>query len=365
MLMMGMFILLGIAAGVRADTRTEPTVDRTSIIIRAISGYTEWTSNTVWKWYPTIEFRVNGPITAGGQLYIEYTKEGKPWISYDCETGETAADGWYTTSGGMNGSDTLQEKMANYEGYVDFSIKLKNALEGTDKELFNGKFKVKKTAGANPEEKQFYVDYDWEIPIALIMYPTWFTGYNGWERVDEGLLQCWMWFLGDSTIRNEPVAYLYYNGKKVSSSSDDDHGVAKDQITVQTSALTGRSYMCYAFQFGLVYGIRTRPESEDFSETWRLNAHPGDYEIKVLWNGNLVRTAVFSVDADGKLVDNGINEQSKLETPLFQLSNATTISDNVVVLPVKILGNDGLTYDENAWKTDAYWGHPLVGFTLP
>ena len=53
-----------------------PTIAKDSIQL------TPWTNNSyrgsfdTWSWVPKIEFRVNGPIPSGSQLYVEYTIPG-------------------------------------------------------------------------------------------------------------------------------------------------------------------------------------------------------------------------------------------------------------------------------------------------
>jgi hypothetical protein len=76
----------------------------------------------------------------------------------------------------------------------------------------------------------------------------------------------------------------------------------------------------------------------------------GDYEIKILYKGHLVRSIKFAVDANGKIVDNGIATANKL-------------GNDRVIVPVQVLGDSDGPWDKNAWKTDAFYGNPLTGFT--
>jgi hypothetical protein len=76
----------------------------------------------------------------------------------------------------------------------------------------------------------------------------------------------------------------------------------------------------------------------------------GDYEIKVLQNGKLVRTAAFKAKADGSF-DNGIATTSKLGTKR-------------VVIPMKQLV-DLAPWDKQAYKAGAFYGNPLTGFAVP
>ena len=83
-----------------------------------------------------------------------------------------------------------------------------------------------------------------------------------------------------------------------------------------------------------------------------LSENAGDYEIKILYKGHLVRSIKFAVDAEGKLVDNGIATSNKLG------------SDRVIV-PVQVIGDQNGQWDRIAWKTDAFYGNPLKGFSVP
>ena len=61
-------------------------------------------------------------------------------------------------------------------------------------------------------------------------------------------------------------------------------------------------------------------------------------------------TIKFKVDANGKF-DNGIATANKL-------------GSNRVIVPVQVIGNQD-AWDQTAWKTCAFYGSPLTGFTAP
>lgn len=54
----------------------------------------------------------------------------------------------------------------------------------------------------------------------------------------------------------------------------------------------------------------------------------------------------------GKIGENGIATSNKLR-------------NNWLVVPVQVLGDSDGTWDKLAWKTDAFYGNPLTGFTAP
>jgi hypothetical protein len=86
-----------------------------------------------------------------------------------------------------------------------------------------------------------------------------------------------------------------------------------------------------------------------FGPLYSLAANPGDYEFKVLWNNHLARAIKFTVASDGKF-DNGIATANKL-------------GSNRVIVPVQIIGDQDGAWDKTAWKTEAFYGNPLTGFT--
>ena len=77
---------------------------------------------------------------------------------------------------------------------------------------------------------------------------------------------------------------------------------------------------------------------------------PGDYVLKVLQNGKLVRTAAIKVSAEGSY-DNAVATTSKVGTKR-------------VVIPMKQLV-DHVPWDKQAYKTAAFYGNPLTGFVVP
>jgi len=83
-----------------------------------------------------------------------------------------------------------------------------------------------------------------------------------------------------------------------------------------------------------------------------LSQNPGEYEVKVLRDGNLVRLMKFTIGADGRFVDN-------------KIASANNLGWYGLVLPVRVMGSSDGAWDANAWKTDAFYGNPLAGFALP
>ena len=103
----------------------------------------------------------------------------------------------------------------------------------------------------------------------------------------------------------------------------------------------------FFFTNALVYN-REQPNNHPYA--FRLDQNPGDYEVKVLRKGKLVRAAKFTVGTDGKIVDNGISQQNELGTRRMTVL-ATVTGDE-----------DGVKADLDAWRTGVFYGNPLRSF---
>jgi len=289
-------------------------------------------------WVPGLAFRVNGPIASGSTLSAEFTLPGKAsWVTFDCPAQETAADASLNVECG--GESVSNNKAVEYTGVVNFAIKLRNPLEGTNVTLFTGKAKVSKTptpsgGGANyhATASEYYVQDDWRIPIGYVF----FEKDNG--HMNQSFLHVLFWYRGNPA---EVDAHLFYKGKDIAKCNVPGNGASDWNPR--------KAQWSYAdCQFLGVYP--TPPEDEGYDPKFVLADNPGDYEVKVLLVGNLARSIKFKVDAGGKF-DTGIAAANKL-------------GSNRAIVPVQVIGSQE-PWDHIAWKTDAFYGNPLTGFVAP
>jgi hypothetical protein len=45
------------------------------------------------------------------------------------------------------------------------------------------------------------------------------------------------------------------------------------------------------------------------------------------------------------------------------IATANKLGSNRVIVPVQIIGDQDGAWDKTAWKTEAFYGNPLTGFT--
>jgi hypothetical protein len=343
-----------------ARSAVAPTIvkDSIQVTLRTHRGFYKTPGGpkdeNTWSWTPKIKFRVNGPITAGSQLSVEFTLPGnRPWVKFDCDTGEAKDETyWWETDCGNNLPD---EKSVTDTGIVEFRIQLRNELAGTNATLFSGRMKVNKFhVGLDlPKFKNnfaYYVDYDWNLPIGYVFLEGERDAHS--SRIDWSFpeLKVAMWFRGNEETTHDVVAYLFYNGNQIGSTKTTDQGTETDDVSNLASESSPYEWRRKKFWFNTVRGWDQQPQYH--IKAHLLNKNPGEYEVKVLQNGHLARVGKFKVGSDGKLTDGGFGVKNQM-------------GNNRVVIPVQIVGEQDGSWDRAAWKTAGFYGNPLSDFVVP
>jgi hypothetical protein len=312
-----------------------PAIDKTTLVISAVKVTEEYTKpklEYVSTWRPRMKYLIRGPIASGSQIYVEYTLPGgTKWLHYNCFSSELAAGKPRDVECGTE-DVVLDTKKIVPAGPVDFTIRMRNELQGLNAALFSGKIKViKYSTTPKATEADYVVDEDWRIPIGYVAFDR-NIGFGSDDYLHVGF-----WYRGNSA---DVEAHLFYQGKDIAKCGRGGNGEANWRTNI---------YQWSAFNCGFegVYGELPADGTAN-PPKFALHDNPGDYEIKVLIVGHLARSLKFNVKPGGGF-DNGIASANKLGT------------DRVIV-PVQILGNPG-NWDHSAWKTGAFYGNPLSGFT--
>ena len=316
----------------------QPSVIKTSVIVDVSREYRG--GDDSFGWLPTLSFNVNGPIASGSQLYAEFSQPtGGVWVKFDCETNAVRRGAWLHTQCG--GREISNEKATTYTGPVNFSIKMRNELAGTpDLTLFKGTAKVGKAPTADgPKKPNYYVDQDWRLPLGYVWLE---SGNTPLAESAYPQLRVGFWvrgYLGGAP--SEP--HLFYQGKEVGVLADEGKqyigSCNSPRMTTDYDKAYHWEYVVCDFTY--VYGWDKTGERRRWPPHL-LSEHPGEYEFKLLWKNHLSRSIKFSVDSTGNIVD----------TPGG-------------VVRVQVLGSEDGNWDRNAWRTDAFYGNPLTGFTPP
>lgn len=300
-----------------------------------------------WSWMPRVNFLVMGPVMAGTVFTIDFTNpDGSPWYSVDCLTESIEAGRW-----GAIGTPVItthvDKRTTLATGIFGFTIKVKNEVMGTNATLYTGKYKVNKfhvgnTLPAFKNQFEYYVDQDWRLPIGYL----WLSTEND-PRSPVPVAT--MWFRGESDS-TRLAGYLFFNGKQIGSTKESTGGANSDLSLLTSGNDKDPRWERWNFRWNLVRAYNT--DANNQAKLFLLGTNPGEYEVRILRDGDLVRSIKFSIGADGMFVDSGVAKQNNLGW-------------GGLVLPVKVLGTSDGQWDATAWKTGAFYGNPLTGFTAP
>ena len=346
-------LLLGSASAAIADEDLHVVIP--SFIIHAEDQH-EFTAKAgaeanlqIWTWTPRAVFFLAEDLPSGGVLEAEYlSAKGKPWITVPCRDGGSNG----IVCGGQS-EDIAHEKYSRETGSFAFKIHYKNELTGVaDKVIFAGTFKVDKyydgrtAADYKKEDKdcfEYFVDYDWAMPLGYLS----FIADNGAPA-----LQVWMWFKFGPEEPNENNfnAHVFYQGKEVCASLG-FHSEPEAYEQIDTDNAAGRyGWSKHLFMIPLCQVKLENPELNP--RAFQVDKNPGEYEVKVLWNGKLARVGKFTVNADGTIANPLGDKNPQLHTSRR-------------VMPVQILGDQDYKFDKTAWKTGMNFGNPVTDFVAP
>jgi hypothetical protein len=353
-LLFATLILLLIPINNSAAGQDQPTLAKDSLQVTAFTFNVYKGSYDTWSWVPRMDFRVNGPIESGSQLYVEFKLPTGPWVKFDCATETTQPGYWWKTSCG--GRDIPEDKSSTYTGPVTFTIKLRNELAGTDSTLLNGKMKVGKVHSNEQGPKAvnkwvYYVDHDWNLPIGYVFLTR--DDVHGWKLPRFNVA---FWVRGEGTkmdphlfYKGKEVGKKFYEGLEVGKASCDAEVENNTTHSVDDSVPQKVKWARVICKFPNIFGRNETGEGANiFGEIFTLADNPGDYEFKLLWNNRLARSIKFTVQPGGKF-DNGIATANKL-------------GNDRVIVPVQIIGEQDGVWDKTAWQSAGFYGNPLTGF---
>ena len=264
---------------------------------------------------------------------MEITAPNTPVLRHDAymEAAWNQEKRWKVTAGGgSEPENSLAIGVKDKPDTFSFTVGLRNELMETNTIIYEGTFKVGKTYldPNNEATATFYVNDDWRLPIGYLYFEegrgltlvTWYRGRPGGVKT-----------------------YLFHNGKEVA--KNESCGIGGD------AEFAPNTIVWWDVECTLV-GVYGDAESaaNGYEPNYDLSANPGEYEIKCLAGGKLARVVKFTVNADGSL-DNG-------------LAAANELGSDRVMVPVSVK-MDVPQWDKEAWKTGAFYGHPLATFPIP
>jgi hypothetical protein len=299
------------------------------------------------SWVP----RINFDVVYGGSTKLRlkadyFMPDGSLWFSEPLEYRGSFSDS--SAIGGVQSeSDSNRDKKSIVIGGL-FGLKITNIRDNST--VFQGKFKVVRYKPQNTDaryknEVDYYVDYDWKLPIGFAD-----VNWQSERDPDYATPTIRMWFKGD--IKGDNLeARLFHNGQQIAT-TDDGGSVNSAERYWADKRGDDQSLFWNEFKFSWPQRVEfiVTEHARDFTtykNTLWLNQKPGEYVVKVYYNGEQVRETKFSVGNNGTYADNGIARQSNLTT-------------NKVILPVKVMGTLDKWNAANA-KAQGFYGNPVNG----
>jgi hypothetical protein len=292
-----------------------------------------------YKWYPNVKFQ----ILYGGEARPRYKAEyfmpnGAPWYS---ETLEKKWDGPHYLMESAYDSATAAKALPT-DGL--FGIKITNMRDNST--AFQGKFRVVKyrpETASSPKEADYYVDHDWFLPV-------------GYAEVDYGRDEARpsirMWFKGGLKT-DDFEARLFRDGKQIATTDEGGRvGSAGDRRFPQYAGNNPALFWeLIDFSWPSKFIFIVSEDARSYTANDRkmfLNQMPGEYTVKVFYQGEQVRETKFRI-ADGNFADVGVALPNGLKTYR-------------ALLPVRVMGTAD-KWNPTRWKTDAFYGNPPTGLT--
>lgn len=295
------------------------------------------------KWYPNVSFRV----AYAGESRLRYKAEyslptGAPWYT---ETLELKGDAPFYTMESAYDSEKAAKAIPT-EGL--FGLKITNMRDNST--AFQGKFRITKFKQENasgPKDVDYAVDHDWALPIGYTNVG-WDVDEGPYDKGDPGIR---MWFKGGFKT-SDLEARLFHNGKQIATT---DEGGSVNTAERRFPKYSGNNpalmWELLEFSWPSKVLFAATQHAKDYaadSNMLVLNQMPGEYTVKVYYQGEQVRETKFSI-ANGDFAPNGVSLPNGLKTYR-------------VILPVRVIGTAD-KWNPTRWKAEAFYGNPPAGLT--
>jgi hypothetical protein len=327
-----------------------PVFLRNSIYVQAITHDEYWKmpNQTYSSWVPKLRFDTFYNNDKKLNYTVEYfNPDGSAWYSEKLEQGFFSAERTVGFQSPSPWAGVLATKSTIGTGIYSFKI----TNDDTKEAIYQGKFKVGKFGRTdNPRERNkvdFFVDHDWLMPFGIIGF------HHSIDEVGAMPLLVSVWMKGDISS-SELEGRIFYKGQQIATTADGGGaGDYDERMSDKAPAFAPLNrWKRWEFQWrNLLYDNNGTFNRENFPNAFYADKNPGEYTVKIYRSGTQVRELTFTVGVDGRYTVPGY--ASQVFMPYHR-----------VILPVKVIGT-AEKWNVNDWKTDAFYGNPITGFTAP
>lgn len=165
-----------------------------------------------------------------------------------------------------------------------------------------------------------------------------------------------MWFKKYLGPKNHGMeAQLFYKGQQIGATADYHRSFVSNEVQASGQGHIYspdlHNWELWKIRWQNVIIDNNGPYNDEIrKKSFLVDKNPGEYTVKVLQKGVQVREAKFTVGSDGRIVD-------RYSKPVY-------LTYHKVIVPVTVIG-PAEKYNVVAWKTEAFYGNPMAGFSVP
>lgn len=328
-----------------------PVLVKSSIYIQAVTTKEYWKmpkQSNYSSWVPRVRFDHFYNNDRKLNYTVEYfNPDGTPWYAEKLEQSNSLdAERCVLFQSPSPWGGVIDTKSTAATGV--FSFKITN--DDTNETLYQGKFKVGKFSTSHDPQREknkvdFYVDHDWIIPFGQIGF------HHSISEIGGMPLLASFWLKGD-VESNQLEGKVFYKGQQIATTANNGGGVGsvEDRQSEYAAAFAPQTiWKRWEFQWkDFLVDNRGTFNRDNYPSAFYADKNPGEYTVKIFRNGAQIRELTFTVGADGRVVAPAYSGQVFM--PYYR-----------TYFPAKITSTD--KWSVNDWKTDAFYGNPVNGFT--
>ena len=324
-----------------------PVLLKTTLDVRCDTEQRYWklpNESNYTSWIPQVRFKVLYTGETKLRHMAEYfTPDGKSWFTETVKLNKANLREKTVELITDRVGDRFTNRSTNAVG--TYGVKITDTRDGSV--LFQGKFKVGKFK-YGPDipmfknQNDFYVEQDWNVPIGYV----WLNSAND---SNSPLPTVSMWIKGETRL-DDLEARLFQNGQQIATTDDMGEAMSVQQ-RYPNSLQNKETHRWELFDFAWYkFRYAATPQARKmYTKAQFMNDVSGDFTVKLFHKGVQIREAAFSIKG-GEFVDNGVGKTNNF-------------AESKVIIPVKIMG-DKDKWNVTQWKTEAFYGNPLRGFSL-
>lgn len=328
-----------------------PVMLKNTLHIEAITNREYWkmpNQKNYSSWVPRLRFDHFYNNDKSLNYTVEYfNPDGSAWYSEKLEqSGTLSAERCVLFQSPSPWGGVIDTKSTAAVGLFGFKI----TNDDTKEVLYLGKFKVGKYSTSHDPAREknkvaFYVDNDWLIPFGQVGF------HHAISEIGGMPLLASFWLKGPIE-KNELEGRVFFKGQQIFSTNENGGVNSRDERYSDSAPAFAPQNVWKRWEMqwnDFLVDNNGTFNRDNYPKAFYADKNAGEYTVRLYRNGAQIREMTFSVGSDGRIVAPAYSSQ--IFIPYYR-----------TLFPAKVSGAE--KYGVNDWKTDAFYGNPLSGFTV-